>query len=386
MDSLAKDYPAILSQEHETPCLSLYQPTHRKHPENAQDPIRFRNLVKKLEESLLQKYPKRDIKALLAPFEVLAEDHAFWNHTTDGLAVLAAPGLFRVYKLLRPVAELVVVADSFHTKPLMRITQSADRFQILALNRQGFKMFEGNRDTLNELDPVDGVPQSSAEQLAMDDDTRELSRRVYGPSSSSPVRHGTTTHGVDVKQEAKDHDTAKFFRIVDQVVQEYYSQPSGLPLMLAALPEHHHQFRSSSHNPRLMKEALDVHPDDLSLDELRERAWQLMQPHYLERLDGFVGAFKAAHGSGLANDNLERIAMAAHEGRVATLLIEADRVIPGRIDEATGTITKAELNNPEVDDLLDDLGERVIRGGGEVVIVPAERMPTESGAAAIYRF
>ena len=28
------------------PCLSLYQPTHRHHPDNQQDPIRFRHLVK----------------------------------------------------------------------------------------------------------------------------------------------------------------------------------------------------------------------------------------------------------------------------------------------------------------------------------------------------
>ena len=35
--------------------------------------------------------------------------------------------------------------------------------------------------------------------------------------------------------------------------------------------------------------------------------------------------------------------------------------------------------------MLDDLGERVLRSGGEVVIVPADRMPTRSGLAATYR-
>ena len=30
------------------PCQSLYQPTHRRHPDNQQDPIRFRHLVKAL--------------------------------------------------------------------------------------------------------------------------------------------------------------------------------------------------------------------------------------------------------------------------------------------------------------------------------------------------
>ena len=34
---------AMLPGRAEPPCLSLYQPTHRHHPDNLQDPIRFRN-------------------------------------------------------------------------------------------------------------------------------------------------------------------------------------------------------------------------------------------------------------------------------------------------------------------------------------------------------
>jgi hypothetical protein len=30
------------------PCISLYMPTHRSHPENDQDPILFKNIYKKL--------------------------------------------------------------------------------------------------------------------------------------------------------------------------------------------------------------------------------------------------------------------------------------------------------------------------------------------------
>ena len=74
------------------------------------------------------------------------------------------------------------------------------------------------------------------------------------------------------------------------------------------------------------------------------------------------------------------------EARVATLLLEADRLVPGQIDASTGKVTTGKLGDPEVDDLLDDLGELVLRKGGEVVMVPAERMPTKTGAAAVYRF
>ena len=80
------------------------------------------------------------------------------------------------------------------------------------------------------------------------------------------------------------------------------------------------------------------------------------------------------------------IAAAALAGRVATLLIEADRLIPGAVDSSTGKIIGGELVDPNIDDVLDDLGEYVLKFGGEVVIVPAQRMPTQTGAAAIYRF
>jgi len=80
------------------------------------------------------------------------------------------------------------------------------------------------------------------------------------------------------------------------------------------------------------------------------------------------------------------VAEAAAAGRIATLLIEADRQIPGRVDGATGQVEFKDLSHSEVADLLDDLGELVLKTGGRVVVVPAERMPTTTGAAATCRY
>ena len=68
------------------------------------------------------------------------------------------------------------------------------------------------------------------------------------------------------------------------------------------------------------------------------------------------------------------------------LLIESDRQIAGRLDGATGRVEVADLSNPHVDDLLDDLGELVGRMGGRVWVIPAERMPAHTGLAATYRY
>jgi hypothetical protein len=382
MDALENDYPSVLLAVHAPPCLSLYQPTHRHHPENQQDSIRFRNLVKGIETSLRQKYATRDARPLLAPFHALADNREFWNHTFDGLAVLATSDIFKVYRLQRPVAELGVVADSFHIKPLIRILQSADRYQILGLTRRNVRLFEGNRDAVDEIDLAPEVPRTIDDALARDPDDPERRNRVYGPA----LPGATTSHGTDVKEEGLASDTERFFRTVDRAVLEQHSRPTGMPLLLAALPEHHHLFRAVSRNPFLAGEAIDTNPDALSLDALRERAWQLMQPHYLRRLGGLIERFGSAKSNGMGDEDLTRIAAAAAAGRVATVLIEADREIPGHFDPVTGTIELDELDNPEIDDLLDDIGVHVLKTGGEVVIVPAERMPTQTGIAAIYRY
>jgi hypothetical protein len=381
VDLLANDYPKVILAEREAPCLSLYQPTHRQHPENLQDPIRFRNLVKALAQSLRAKYPDREIEPLLAPLHALADDAHFWNHTLDGLAVLAAPDFFRVYRLQRPVVELVVVAASFHTKPLLRIVQSADRYQVLGLNRHEARLYEGNRDHLDEIDLAAGVPNTSDEAVDRDIE-RDRAIRTHGPIRQAMGRHGAG----DVKQDAIQVDTERFFRAVDQGVLEHHSRPTGLPLLLAALPEHHHLFREVSRNPHLLEASIDVFPGDLDMDALRERAWEQIQPHYLERLAGLIDRFQAARHRAQASDDLAEAAQAAAAGRVETLLLDADRQIPGRMDAVSGEITPGKLHDAETDDLLDDLGERVLATGGEVVVVPSERMPTRTGLAAIYRF
>lgn len=71
MEFAPRDYPAELLAARGSPCLSLYQPTHRQFPDNRQDPIRFRNLLKQLSESLHQKFPQQTGESLLAPFEHL---------------------------------------------------------------------------------------------------------------------------------------------------------------------------------------------------------------------------------------------------------------------------------------------------------------------------
>jgi hypothetical protein len=357
MRSLTSDVLRQVRAAQDPPCVSVYQPTHRHHPDNAPDPIRFRNLLDAAEASLRRSYPNAEVRGLLVAARALSDDREFWNHTLDGLAVLGSRGTFQVIHLQRPVPELAIVADSFHIKPLVRILQSADRFQVLCLNRHEAKLYEGNRDALDEVELAEGVPRTAAE------------------AQSDDAPKGDPDLGVE-----------RFFRAVDRAVLEHYSRPSGLPLVLASLPEHHDAFRRVSHNPFLAADAVGHDPWSLSADRLREEVWRVVQPHYLQRLSGLVADFEGARSKRLATADLSDAARAAVAGRVGTLLVDADRHVPGKLDPATGGITFDQLAEPGVDDMLDDLAELVLDKGGDVVLVPSDRMPTDSGLAATFRY
>jgi Bacterial archaeo-eukaryotic release factor family 3 len=369
---------------HSPPCISLYQPTHRHHPDNQQDPIRFRNLVAEAEASLRQKYANRELRPLLEPFRALEGDHEFWNHALDGLAVFGSPDAFRVYLLQRPVPELAVVADSLHVKPLVRIVQSADRYQVLCLGRDSVKLYEGNRDALDPIDLADGIPRTNAEALGEDPDNKP--ERTVAAHGGSARGDATARHGHGSEKDVANSDAERFFRAVDRGVLEHHSRPSGLPLILVTVTENSEIFRRVSHNPSLMTDGVNFDPWSLSADRLREEVWQVVQPHYLRRLAALVDDFREAHSRWQASGDLSDIGQAAVAGQVGTLLVEADRLVPGTLDLSTGRISFEDLSRPEVDDLLDDLVELVLRKGGEVIVVPADRMPTRTGAAAINRY
>jgi hypothetical protein len=376
-----------LQSQQRPPCLSLYQPTHRHHPDNQQDPIRFRNLVAKLEKSLNQKENAKRHASLLGSLQSLADDSEFWNHRTDGLAIFVSPERLELFELQRPVRELAIVADSFHTKPLLRVLQSGDRYQILALDRSQAKLYEGNRYALDEV-ALEEKPATIEEALGAELSEPHLHVASYGagPARAAGSSAPPSVHGHGDKKDEVDIDRDRFFRAVDRGVLEHHSRPSGLPLMLAALPEHHAHFRDVTHNPFLMDEGIERSPASLDVDRLREQAWRIVEPKYHERLTSLTDNYRLARSRELATESLEEAARAAVEGRVGVLLVEDDRQIAGKIDPASGELQRGSLDDPSFDDALDDLAELVVRMKGEVVVVPSSDMPSETGLAAIYRF
>lgn len=376
MELLTKEIVQELLSINQSPCISLYMPTHRSHPENLQDVIRFKNLLKELEASLVKKYAADEVKKSLEPFEEIVNDAKIWNQTLDGMAIFSAKGVFKAIKLQESVKELAMVADSFHTKPLRQYLQSTDRYHVLGIGLKDIQLFEGNRHSLVKLELQADVPETITQALG-----DELTEK------QSSVDSAGIHYGQGGKKDEEDNDTERFFRAVSKSIYENYSKPTGLPLILAALPNHHNLFQKVNKNPLLLADGIDINPESVSIEKLAEMAWSIMEPEYLGKLDSLVEKFAQEKANGKGSDDMREIGVAAVEGKIETLIIEADRMIANKLtNQVTGNIQNRDLTNPKVDDLLDDLGELVMKKGGNVMVLPADKMPSETGLAAIFRY
>lgn len=363
------------------PCVSIYLPTHRSEPGRREDPIRYRNLVRRAEADLRARSPGSHVNGFLRRFSALADDVGFWAVAQDGLAVLAGGDQFLTVWLPRPVKELVVVADSFHLKPLLRIVQSADRFHVLGITRTEAALWEGDRYGLRRVETAGLVPTfDEAVGTELTQSTRE--KLTVGARMPSTGHYS----GSGARKDELGVDTERFLRAVDRAVTDKFSVPSGLPLVLVGLPENTSEFRKLSQNPQLVQGEVSGDPGSFGLDQLRAQAWKVLEPRYLDRLARLTDDYRTARARGLAAKDPAEIAPNALDGRVGLLLVDADKVVTGTVDREARTVRPGKLGEPGVDDVLDDLAELVLNTGGEVVVVPSERMPTDTGAAAIFRF
>lgn len=393
---------SALMASHDGPCVTITMPLHGRPPGSQQDPILYANLVRQVRD-ILEARPggKRDgvLSSILSRLESVgtgveaqggANGYSFWNRQGRGLAVFASPDHFAWYQVAIPLREIHVVADSFHVKPLLPLLYDDLRYHVLSVSRDEVKIYEGSAAHIEELD-VEGIPKNMWEAVGSEFDDSKQGQSFHGTPSHGKGRGGgaggTHFHGYGGSDKHAATDMINFLRELDRCVLERVSQPTRRPLILCALDTHHPVFRQVSHNPFLVPEGIRHSPKGLSAEQIREQAWAIFEPLRDARIDQALDACGAATARGLGANDLAEVANAAVQARVGRLLIEDQRRVWGSLDRTTGAVAyDAEPGGDNAADILDDLAEVVLAFGGEVLLVPKDRMPTSSGVAATFRF
>src|SRR5690625_7197786 len=105
-----------------------------------------------------------------------------------------------------------------------------------------------------------------------------------------------------------------------------------LPLYLVALDEYHTMIQDISKNPFLKEEGIKLDYQALELTDLKDKAWEILEPIYIEKTYALVEQFESARSKDEGSDDIAQVARAATEGRVSRVLLEADRIYPGQVE------------------------------------------------------
>lgn len=372
---IAQTFPHPILEKAEKPLVSIYFPTTRISTGTKENEIRFKNALKKVEAQLNENFPGEAGEKILKSLQQFIGNNTFWNEQFDGLAILASKEDVVVYKMQRDVKEYVEVSDTFYIVPLLNAYQTDDSFQILVLTQNLFKLYEGNRYAIREVQ----IPDDDQKGL------KDVVGHFYeeGGRNHNSTGAGRAVFGTGSSAEDEDSiDVEKYFRWIDRYILENHSKRTEVPLILAALPENFTLFHEISHNDYLVDDGIKRDAQGMDVKDLRNLAWEVLEPKHWRTLKGLKDRYELAKSRELASSDLSEIAMAALESRVDVLLINLNKTIPGKIDQTTAKLHKENHHG----DMLNDLALMAIKQSATVYVVSENEMVIDNDVNAIYRY
>jgi hypothetical protein len=352
---------------HDGPCVSIYLETSPITQEAQAARIELKNLAADAIGQLEGEDVERGVvPELREELEELGEDEDFWAEQARSLAIFAAPGMMRTYRLPNRLVNSVEVADRFFIKPLLRAVTFPQAAFVLALAAGSVRLVEvlpdGPPFTVKVPDlPTDAA--SAAGKSSISD--RSPSRRLQGSEGQKVLLR-------------------QYARKVDHALRGVLAGLE-LPLILAAAEPLESIYRSLNTYPHLADKSLDGNPEALGDTDLAAEARAVLDDVYARELASVRQLFEQRFAQGRASTDLAMVARAATYGAVDTLLVDIDDKVPGYVDEESGAVTPAE-DDASSYGVVDEVARRVLLTGGRVLAVRRADIPGGGSVAAILRY
>ncbi|MER7660262.1 chemotaxis protein [Streptomyces sp. NPDC096193] len=355
---------AQLRQQRPYPAVTVLMPTHRREPDNAQDPVRLRNLMAAAKEQL-QADPAvtRETRGEVSEQLDRALGEVDLAHAEDGLVVFAAPGEHQVWSLGRTVPERVVLSDTFLTRNLVSAHAAERPYWVLAVSADRASLWSGTADRVFE-EEAGAFP---------------LTRSLEDPDAERKERIG------DVPSTFSDELTRQFLRDAD----------SAMSAVLASHPRPLYVAGEAAALALLgdvgsvaTKAAARIPHGGLARGSA-EAVGQAVRPFAEARAEQDVADVLAeldrARGRRAFAAGVDEIRQNVATGRVALLAVEENY-------RETVRDTGEHLNPAEpgdldaLDDIVDDIVERSLDTGAEVRFVPDGALADVGGIASALRY
>jgi release factor family 3 len=346
------------------PAVSVLMPTHRREPDNAQDPVRLRNLLEKAKNAVhsdpeVSRTDRIDVIGQLDQ----AGSEVDLVYAEDGLAIFAAPGEHHVWSLDRPVPPRVLLAQTFLTRNLVAAHAANQPFWALAVSADVATMWSGGRGRVPER--ISGAFPVRRPEVDFDPEHQEQ----IGDTPST----------------FNDEETRRFLREVTEAtaaVQAADPRPLyviGDTEALAALDE-------AGPVPREAVAAIEhgglaEGPGEALRQVLRDAA----RARDDEQVSSVLGDLDRARGRKSFAGGVDEVWHSVAQGRAELVAIEDDYRTTVR-DEGDHLVPAAADDRGARQDIVDEIAEQALDTGARVHFVPDGALEGAGHIAAVLRY
>lgn len=341
-------------------CITIALNTHRTHPDSEKDAIVLKNLVAEAAERLSVNADRNSARALIEKMEALAKsvDH---RENLDSLLLFVNNDIAEIVRLPIVVTERVVIANHFSTRDLVRNINLKTDYYILLLNKDEAKLIEAHNDQVVR-ESIHPFPIQNADHS-----------KTFSAQSKDTNRAGNLI--------------SEFFNFVDKEVNKV-SKQKPLPVLICSDENNYYEYLKIADEPAsILPEFLNRSRQNEKANAIVADAWPIIQRHTQNKNDARKSELLQAVNEQkfLSDPNDIRHAIAA--GRVQTLFLEHGLAHSATIDKSLINHEEMALaSTAGIDDIYDELINRHMDLGGEVVFLPQGALPQFNGFGAVTRY
>ncbi|TGA87783.1 chemotaxis protein [Streptomyces sp. MZ04] len=361
--SLTPETLAELRKTRPYPAVTVLLPTHRREPDNAQDPVRLRNLVAEAKERLnADPAVTKEQRAEVADQLDKAVAEVDLVHAEDGLAVFAAPGEHQVWSLARTVPSRVVLSDTFLTRNLVAARAAERPYWVLAVSADRVALWDGAAERVTEH-TADGFP---------------LTRSLEDPDAEREERIG------DLPSTFRDERTRTFLRAADQAmsaVLDAHPRPLFVAGEAAALSLIDDIGTVTRKATRVSHGGLAHGP----ANTVAQAVAPLVADREKTELEALLHELDTAQSKRRFAAGLDEVWQNVTADRAGLLAVE-DTFRQTVRDDGGHLVPAATGDLDAVEDIVDEIVERALDTGAQVRFVPEGALTERGGIACALRY
>ena len=346
------------------PCITIVIPPHHPGSQEGSRRALTHSLVRTASDQMARGKLAGQSEELLAPLEDIARESDV-EAGGAGFVIFRSPERTARYYLPAVPVERLVIAEHFYLAPFVADAFAPHECFLLELSTKHLGLFRYVNGECQELPLPAGMPASLDAAGGFDKpDHRLENRSAAGPSTGA-------MHGVHVgtlsDREAFPEYLHHFFEIVDRGLKPALN---GKPLLLLGVHEEIAAYRRVAKYPHIFTTDCLCNAEFLTLPDIAACAGEACRKEYQLVGERVLAAYLEMSDRRRTLADVPAALLAAAAGRVHQLCVGSG----------------AEFAGPGGEDQINAAVVETLRNGGEVVMLPQDKMPPALLLAAILRY